>query len=64
MGQLSLFSAEEFYTFPKELLEFREHFLTSEEADLLFTKLLENTPWKQKVQTMYDKKVVTPRLTA
>lgn len=28
MGQLSLFCAEEFYTFPKDLLEFREHFLT------------------------------------
>lgn len=64
MGQLSLFNAEEFYTFPKDLLEFREHFLTSEEADLLFEQLLENTPWKQRVQTMYDKKVLTPRLTA
>lgn len=64
MGQLSLFSAEEFYTFPKDLLEFREHFLNSEEADLLFAQLLENTPWKQRVQTMYEKKVVTPRLTA
>lgn len=64
MGQLSLFSAEEFYTFPKDLLEFREHFLTSEESDLLFEQLLENTPWKQRVQTMYSKKVDTPRLTA
>ena len=64
MGQLSLFSAEEFYTFPKDLLEFREHFLNSEEADLLFAQLLENTPWRQRVQTMYEKKVVTPRLTA
>lgn len=64
MGQLSLFSAEEFYTFPKDLLEFREHFLTSEESDLLFAQLLENTPWKQRTQTMYDKKVLTPRLTA
>ncbi|MCY0979299.1 alpha-ketoglutarate-dependent dioxygenase AlkB [Chryseobacterium wangxinyae] len=64
MGQLSLFSAEEFYTFPKELLEFREHFLTTEESDRLFSQLLENTPWKQRTQTMYDKKVLTPRLTA
>lgn len=64
MGQLSLFSAEEFFTFPKDLLEFREQFLTSEESDLLFTKLLDNTPWKQRIQTIYDKKVVTPRLTA
>lgn len=64
MGQLSLFSAEEFYDFPKDLLEFREHFLTAEESDRLFTQLLEHTPWKQRIQTMYDKKVLTPRLTA
>lgn len=64
MGQLSLFSAEEFYDFPKDLLEFREHFLTLDESDLLFSQLLENTPWKQRTQTMYDKKVLTPRLTA
>jgi len=64
MGQLSLFSAEEFYDFPKDLLEFREHFLTTEESDLLFTQLLESTPWKQRTQTIYDNKVLTPRLTA
>lgn len=64
MGQLSLFSAEEFYDFPKNMLEFREHFLTLEESDLLLSKLLANTPWKQRTQTMYDKKVLTPRLTA
>lgn len=64
MGQLSLFSAEEFYTFPKDLLEFREHFLTSDESDQLFSQLLDNTPWKQRTQTIYDKKVLTPRLTA
>ncbi|MCU7616281.1 alpha-ketoglutarate-dependent dioxygenase AlkB [Chryseobacterium sp. PBS4-4] len=64
MGQLSLFSAEEFYDFPKDLLEFREHFLTSEESDQLLSNLLTNTPWKQRTQTIYDKKVLTPRLTA
>ncbi|RZJ51957.1 MAG: alpha-ketoglutarate-dependent dioxygenase AlkB [Flavobacterium sp.] len=64
MGQLSLFSAEEFYDFPKDLLEFREHFLTANESDLLFSQLLENAPWKQRTQTIYDKKVLTPRLTA
>lgn len=46
MGQLSLFSTEEFYDFPKDLLEFREHFLALKESDLLFSHLLENTPWK------------------
>lgn len=46
MGQLNLFSAEEFYDFPKDLLEFREHFLTLEESDVRFFELLENTSWK------------------
>ncbi|MFZ4929149.1 alpha-ketoglutarate-dependent dioxygenase AlkB family protein [Chryseobacterium sp. Mn2064] len=64
MSQLSLFDAEEFYEFPKDLLEYREHFLSTEEADILKTLLLENTPWEQRTQKMYDKMVLTPRLTA
>lgn len=64
MNQLSLFDAEEFYEFPKDLLEYREHFLSAEEADTLKALLLENTPWEQRTQKMYDKTVLTPRLTA
>ncbi|MGI9651979.1 alpha-ketoglutarate-dependent dioxygenase AlkB family protein [Chryseobacterium sp. RLHN22] len=64
MSQLSLFNAEEFYEFPKDLLEYREHFLSAEEADTLKALLLENTPWEQRTQKMYDKMVLTPRLTA
>ncbi|MDQ8141513.1 alpha-ketoglutarate-dependent dioxygenase AlkB [Chryseobacterium sp. CFS15] len=64
MSQLSLFDAEEFYEFPKDLLEYREHFLSAEEADTLKAVLLENTPWEQRTQKMYDKTVLTPRLTA
>ncbi len=64
MNQLSLFDAEEFYEFPKNLLEYRENFLTVEEADLLKNKLLDATPWEQRTQKMYDKMVLTPRLTA
>ncbi|KQR95620.1 hypothetical protein ASG01_00015, partial [Chryseobacterium sp. Leaf180] len=63
MGQLSLFSAEEFYNFPEDLLEFREHFLSSEESRVIFNDLLASTPWKQSTQSMYDRKVLTPRLT-
>jgi alkylated DNA repair dioxygenase AlkB len=55
MSQLSLFNAEEFYEFPKDLLEYKENFLSREEADLLKNQLL---------QKMYDKTVLTPRLTA
>lgn len=64
MSQLSLFDAEEFYEFPKDLLEYKENFLSREEADLLKNLLLKNTPWEQRTQKMYDKTVLTPRLTA
>ncbi|UKB86026.1 alpha-ketoglutarate-dependent dioxygenase AlkB [Chryseobacterium sp. MEBOG06] len=64
MNQLSLFNTEEFYEFPKDLLEYRENFLSMEEADLLKDKLLNTALWEQSTQKMYDKTVLTPRLTA
>ncbi|MCD9856783.1 alpha-ketoglutarate-dependent dioxygenase AlkB [Epilithonimonas sp. JDS] len=64
MTQLSLFEAEEFYEFPKDLLEYKEHFLSGEEADQLKEHLLQTVPWEQRSQKMYDKMVITPRLTA
>ena len=64
MGQLSLFDAEEFYEFPKDLLEYRENFLSREEADGLKDHLLKTATWEQRTQKMYDKTVLTPRLTA
>ncbi|SFT46410.1 Alkylated DNA repair dioxygenase AlkB [Chryseobacterium formosense] len=64
MGQLSLFDAEEFYKFPKDLLEYQENFLSEEEADRLKDHLLKTAPWEQRTQKMYDKMVITPRLTA
>jgi len=62
--QLSLFEAEEFYEFPKDLLEYKENFLSREEADRLKNHLLQTAPWEQRTQKMYDKTVITPRLTA
>ncbi|MEN4761675.1 alpha-ketoglutarate-dependent dioxygenase AlkB [Chryseobacterium sp. C39-AII1] len=64
MNQLSLFNTEEFYEFPKDLLDYRESFLNKEEADLLKDILLHTAPWEQSTQKMYDKTVLTPRLTA
>lgn len=64
MSQLSLFNADECYEFPKDLLEYTEDFLTKEEADQLKDHLLQTAPWKQRTQKMYDKMVLTPRLTA
>ncbi|WP_159478933.1 alpha-ketoglutarate-dependent dioxygenase AlkB family protein [Chryseobacterium sp. 18068] len=64
MNQLSLFNTEEFYEFPKDLLDYRESFLSREEADLLKDILLHTAPWEQSTQKMYDKTVLNPRLTA
>ncbi len=64
MSQLSLFGPDEYYEFPQELLEYTEHFLEQKEADDLLEKLLSTAPWKQTSRKMYDKNVVTPRLTA
>lgn len=64
MGQLALFDSEEYYRFPKELLEYTEHFLSENEAVKLQELLMNTVPWKQRVQKMYDKMVITPRLTA
>lgn len=64
MSQLSLFDAEEFYEFPKDLLEYKENFLSPEEADQLKNKLLKTAAWEQRTQKMYDKMVLTPRLVA
>ncbi|MGG7437373.1 hypothetical protein ACQ7CU_04760 [Chryseobacterium arthrosphaerae] len=64
MTQLSLFNTEEFYEFPKDLLEYKENFLSKEEADLLKDQLLQTASWEQRTQKMYDKMVLTPRLTA
>lgn len=64
MSQLSLFDAEEFYDFLKDLLEYRENFLDWKEADRLKDHLLQTVPWEQRTQKMYDMTVITPRLTA
>lgn len=64
MSQLSLFGSDEYYEFPEELLEYTEHFLERKEADELQEKLLLKAPWKQTSRKMYEKTVVTPRLTA
>ncbi|WP_262152626.1 alpha-ketoglutarate-dependent dioxygenase AlkB family protein [Chryseobacterium foetidum] len=64
MGQLSLFAADEFYEFPQDLLEYRENFIDMHEADLLKDHLLQTVKWEQRTQKMYDREVITPRLTA
>ncbi len=64
MNQLSLFDADEYYRFPEELLEYTGDFLSERAANKLEEKLLNETPWNQHTQKMYNKMIVTPRLTA
>lgn len=63
MDQLNLFENEG-YHFPEELLDFEPDFLTQQQADQLFDVLLTEVPWQQTFRKMYDKSVLTPRLTA
>lgn len=64
MNQLSLFDSEEFYKFPEDLVEHRENFLQPKEASELKDHLLHTVQWEQRIQKMYDKMILTPRLTA
>lgn len=64
MSQLSLFDSDEYYEFPEELLEYTNDFLSEQQASDLLDQFMTTTPWKQNTQKMYDKTVVTPRLTA
>jgi len=52
MTQLSLFEAEEFYEFPKDLLEYQENFLSRKEANELKDQLLKTAPCEQRTQKM------------
>lgn len=63
MDQLSLFENEG-YSFPENLLDFEECFLSGTEATDLKKLLIAEAPWQQTTQKMYDKTVLTPRLTA
>lgn len=63
MDQLSLFP-DEGYDFPEDLVDFHKEYLSHEEADYLLGMLMEKTPWQQTSQMMYNKTVLTPRLTA
>lgn len=65
MEQFSLFKeAGQSAGLPKELLEYHPGLFDEQESEALLNKFIVGSPWKQKVQKMYDKEVITPRLTA
>ena len=49
---------------PKELLEYHPGLFDEQESEALLNKFIVGSPWKQKEQKMYDREVITPRLTA
>ena len=49
---------------PDAIFEYYPNFLTPEKANLIYQKLLDETPWKQDSITIYGKSHLQPRLTA
>ena len=65
MEQLSFFAeVGQSRGLPTELLEYRAGFIDSITSDELLAKFIEETPWKQSKQKMWDKEYLTPRLTS
>jgi alkylated DNA repair dioxygenase AlkB len=65
MEQLSFFAESgQSKGIPEELLEYHADFLDKPLSDALLNQFIREIPWKQKVQKLYDKELVTPRLTA
>jgi len=49
---------------PEEFLEYKPELFSATESDLYLDRFIHEIPWKQTVQKMYDKELLTPRLTA
>ncbi|RZK36462.1 MAG: alpha-ketoglutarate-dependent dioxygenase AlkB, partial [Pedobacter sp.] len=65
MEQLSFFpEAGQSAGLPTELLEYHAGIFEEKAGYALMDKLIKETPWTQKVVKMYDKQVLTPRLSA
>jgi alkylated DNA repair dioxygenase AlkB len=64
MEQLALFApAGQSKGLPQHLLEYRPDLFGVAESDVLLKKFIQETPWKQKTQKLWDKEYLTPRLT-
>jgi alkylated DNA repair dioxygenase AlkB len=65
MEQFSFFAeAGQSPDLPSALLEYHAGLFDELESEFLLNKFIVECPWKQKVVRMYDKEVITPRLTA
>lgn len=65
MEQMSLFAISgQSKGLPQELLEYQPGLFDAMESQRLLDKFIAESPWTQKVVKMYDKEVITPRLSA
>ncbi|MBC9910294.1 alpha-ketoglutarate-dependent dioxygenase AlkB family protein [Chitinophaga varians] len=62
--QLKLFDDGSQLMLPEDLIEYYPAFLSREEGDRLLEQLLNTVPWQQSKVMMYEKEVLTPRLSA
>lgn len=62
--QHKLFDDNAHLLLPKELMAYLPGFLAESEADALLDFLLNHVPWQQHKAVLYDKEIITPRLTA
>ncbi|MBX2925954.1 MAG: alpha-ketoglutarate-dependent dioxygenase AlkB [Chitinophagaceae bacterium] len=62
--QQKLFDDTAQLVLPVDLLTYTPGFVSREEGDLLLRFLLRTVPWQQHKVIMYDKEVITPRLSA
>src|SRR5258708_39219838 len=46
------------------MVEYRRGLIDRQTSDMLLTKFIKETAWKQSTQKMWDKEYLTPRLTA
>ncbi|MBX9448840.1 MAG: alpha-ketoglutarate-dependent dioxygenase AlkB [Taibaiella sp.] len=63
MEQLGLFGSEHL-KLPLEYLEYHPGFITRDEGYALLEYFIDSSPWQQRIRGMYDKEVITPRLSA
>lgn len=64
MDQLKLFDDMGQLMLPQELMEYTPHFLSRQESDYYLDLFIQTIPWQQSKVMMYEKEVVTPRLSA
>jgi alkylated DNA repair dioxygenase AlkB len=64
MQQLSFFpESGQSQGLPTNLLDYRTNIFTVEESQYLMQKLITEMPWQQRLMKMWDKMILTPRLT-